>query len=378
MTKYPLFGQDSVPQYTSRILGLIGTGIFWVLFVVLMIVIKPIDKKPKYKEVQIVLSSTPKTVTQPEPVAAPEPAPSAAPSTEAVPAETQPVAQPVVQETPAVVEKPVAPKEPQKVKAEPKATEKPVQKAEPPKAEPKPVAEQPVKTESKPAPKKAEPVKQPEPTFTGKDVDPMDAYNAQIQKVQKKAFDWNRFDDSAVTSESTQTANNVKPQPVDSSFEGSAGTTAAVEEKKVTSTSANTNNNKKGTTAGTNAALDDIANTKGTVNAAVQGNAADSKATVANADNGLKWTSGAARKMLMPKSPKLDISNENQSKVNATEVNITFTVNKDGYVVRNSVTTNPPIAQSVLDEIQNQIADWWFDSGDESATATLIWKIQRN
>lgn len=62
MTKFkgtPLFGQDSSPQNTSNILALIGTALLWLTFLICAIFIKPSVKKPKYKEVQIVLSSTP-------------------------------------------------------------------------------------------------------------------------------------------------------------------------------------------------------------------------------------------------------------------------------------------------------------------------------
>ena len=58
MTKFkgtPLFGQDSSPQNTSNILALIGTALLWLTFLICAIFIKPSVKKPKYKEVQIVL-----------------------------------------------------------------------------------------------------------------------------------------------------------------------------------------------------------------------------------------------------------------------------------------------------------------------------------
>lgn len=375
MIKYPLFGQDSVPQFTSKVLGLIGTFIFWVVFFILMIFIKPVDKKPKYKEVQIVLSSTPKNVPKPEPMAAPEPAKSAAPVTEqdvspvvqetSQPAASVPKTEPVV-ETPKPVQKVETPK-PAPEKAAPK-----------PKSEPKPAAKQPAKVENKPA-AKPEPVKQPEPTFTGEYVDPMDAFNAQTSKVSDKKFNWDNFENSATTTESVNTKSApVQPNPVESSFSGSAGETTKQENQKVTS-SAKAANNKQDTKENTNASLDIIANTQSVENAAVYENMSKNDETVNSvSNNSLRWTNGASRKILMPKTPKLNISKENQSKVNATEVNITFTVNSEGYVDRSSVKANPPISDSVLEEIRNQIAEWWFDSGDSNASATFVWKIQRN
>ena len=80
MTKFkdtPLFGPDSNPQNTSSKLGIIGTAIFWLLVLIFLAVAKPLESKPKYKEVQIVLSSTP-SVKKAEEAPAPE---AAAPAT---------------------------------------------------------------------------------------------------------------------------------------------------------------------------------------------------------------------------------------------------------------------------------------------------------
>ena len=54
--KIPLFGQDSSPQNTSNILALGGTAFLWVVFLLCMIFVKPKVQKPKYKEIQIVLT----------------------------------------------------------------------------------------------------------------------------------------------------------------------------------------------------------------------------------------------------------------------------------------------------------------------------------
>ena len=54
----PLFGEGSSISHTSEFFAIAGTVLFWLLFLIFAIVIKPHPKK-KYKEVQIVLSSTP-------------------------------------------------------------------------------------------------------------------------------------------------------------------------------------------------------------------------------------------------------------------------------------------------------------------------------
>ena len=68
----PLFGEDSSASTTSEFFAIAGTIVFWLLFLIFSFVIKPQPKK-KYKEVQIVLSSTPvvqKTEEAPAPAEA--------------------------------------------------------------------------------------------------------------------------------------------------------------------------------------------------------------------------------------------------------------------------------------------------------------------
>ena len=54
----PLFGEGSSISHTSEFFAIAGTILFWLIFLIFALVIKPQPKK-KYKEVQIVLSSTP-------------------------------------------------------------------------------------------------------------------------------------------------------------------------------------------------------------------------------------------------------------------------------------------------------------------------------
>ena len=120
----PLFGEDSSPHNTSEFMALGGTLLFCILFLLCMIFVKPLPQKPKYKEVQIVLASTPivkETEANPAPAAA-APASDMAPVAEPAPvvekaAEAPKLEQKVEQkvaEAPKVVEAP-----------KPKATEKP-------------------------------------------------------------------------------------------------------------------------------------------------------------------------------------------------------------------------------------------------------------
>ena len=54
----PLLGEDSSVSNTSEFFAIAGTILFWLIFLIFSFVIKPQPKK-QYKEVQIVLSSTP-------------------------------------------------------------------------------------------------------------------------------------------------------------------------------------------------------------------------------------------------------------------------------------------------------------------------------
>ena len=86
----PLFGEGSSVSHTSEFFAIAGTVLFWLLFLIFSFVIKPQPKK-KYKEVQIVLSSTPVVQKAEEASAPSEAAGASAASAQSEPAQTQPV-----------------------------------------------------------------------------------------------------------------------------------------------------------------------------------------------------------------------------------------------------------------------------------------------
>ena len=208
----PLFGEDSSPHNTSEFMALGGTLLFCILFLLSMIFVKPFPQKPKYKEVQIVLSSTPivkETEANPAPAAA---APASAPAPVAEPAPVVEKAALKTEQKTAVEQKVV---EAPKPKAQPKPAEP--KKVEPKKTEtvqktqPKPKAETP-KTAPAPAPKPA-PTPAPAPAPVQEEPvqlyqDPMEAFAQQTKKQPKQEFNWDMFDDEAseVTSSSSQSS----------------------------------------------------------------------------------------------------------------------------------------------------------------------------
>ena len=60
----PVFGRDSNPQNTSEFVAITGTVLFWLIVLLFFIFAKPFAKKPEFKTVQIVLSSTPVAKTE--------------------------------------------------------------------------------------------------------------------------------------------------------------------------------------------------------------------------------------------------------------------------------------------------------------------------
>ena len=165
----PLFGEGSSVSHTSEFFAIAGTVLFWLIFLIFSFVIKPQPKK-KYKEVQIVLSSTP-VVQKSQEASAPAEAASASAASEQseVPSEASVVKASAQKSEP--VQKPAE-------SSKPKAQTQP--KKEPAKTQTQPKAA----AKATPAPQKtvSEPIEYA--------VDPMEAFAAQTKQQQKKEFDW--------------------------------------------------------------------------------------------------------------------------------------------------------------------------------------------
>ena len=127
----PLLGEDSNPQHPSEFFAIAGTVLFWLIFSICSLVIKPQPDKPKYKEVQIVLSSTPVVQKTEEAPAPAEAASASAASSESVVEQVVETPAPKVEPAPVVKETPPAPK------AVEKKVETPKPKPEPKKEAPK-------------------------------------------------------------------------------------------------------------------------------------------------------------------------------------------------------------------------------------------------
>ena len=353
----PLFGEDSNPQHTSEFFAIAGTALFWLLFMIFAFVIKPQPKK-QYKEVQIVLSSTPvvqKTEESPAPAEAASAA--AAASAQSEPAPVQPAV-----ETPAP-----APK-----------VEKPVQKTVEKKAEtPKPA---PKKTEApKPQPaQKQAPAQQKsvsEPIEYA--VDPMEAFAKQTAQKPKKEFDWSQFDDDEM--EETSTPDQVRTvHSNEPAFSGSAGTAASTESAKVTSTSSSNNSKSQNASTSTSQSLEGIRNSTFRGNAAngVQSETSAKTKTSGTGKVEMEMSNGRSRALISPASPVINLSAQAAATIDTSKtVTINFKVLEAGNVTEIKITPESILTSIVRDEIKAQISKWLFEAADYTATANFEYKI---
>ncbi|MCR4579997.1 MAG: hypothetical protein K5681_06605 [Treponema sp.] len=378
----PLFGQDSSPQHTSEFLAIIGAILFWLIFTFVMIFAKPFEQKPKYKEVQIVLASTPvvkETEANPAPAAAAA-ASAPAPVAEAVP---EPVPEPVAKETPpAPAPEPVtaakAKAEPVVEKPKPAAKPKAVEKAA---AKPKP-APTPKKETPKPAPvEKAAPapVAAPEEPIEYA-LDPMEAFAQQTKKQPKQEFDWSMFEDEATEVESTSSQTN-KVSNNTAAFEGSAGSAAASESKPLTSQSKATGaSQNKAVSSQTSSALSGIKDSK-YIGRAANGITSETSVKAKASGSGavvMEMSNGSTRALLKPSTPAINLSEQAAATIDSSRtVTIRFRVLEAGNVPRAEITIEPEstLHQLVRDEIRDQVSAWLFEADDYSAYAGFTYKI---
>ena len=345
MTKFkgtPIFGPDSSPSNSSQILSIIGTSVFWIIFFICMLIIKPKDKQPKFKEVQIVLSSTPiekKSNEAPAP-AAPAPAPA-----------TTQIKEESSTETP-------APKV-EKVQEQKPAPKKVEQKTTPKKTEEKKVSTKP-----------AEPLTYAE--------DPMEAFNRQTATKTKKEFDWSQFDDEPEAEEKTTSSQNYVDNTVPA-FEGSAAT-AATSNNKITSKSTESSTSIQSSSTSTTNALGKISNTKyvGNANTSVETESTVNTQRASGTGSVMMETSSGFRALIDPAEPVINLSEEAASTIDGSrKVNIQFKVVESGNVPRADIVITPAsiLSDIVKNEIINQISKWRFETADVVSIATFEYKI---
>ncbi len=359
----PLFGEDSNPSHTSEFFAIAGTLLFWLIFILCAFVIKPGDKKPKYKEVQIVLSSTPVVQKTEE---APAPAEQAASTASPVSSQTE---QPQP-EVAAVKAEPVK-ESPAPAKSQPVKNTSTAAKTKPA-AKPKTESKSTAKTAAtKPAAEKkaAEPVEYA--------LDPMEAFAQQTKQQPKKEFDWSQFDEEETSTSNTTSA----PKTVSSNvpaFEGAAGTAASSESTAVKSSSSTSTNKNSTASSSTSSALKGIKNSTYT-GKAQNGVSSETNVKAKTSGSGkveMEMSNGHTRALLDPTEPVINIPPELYHLIDSSRtVSISFTVVNSGNVTNVKITPESSLHSSIRQEIIGQLLFWRFEPADYSATASFEYKI---
>ncbi len=341
----PLFGEDSSVSNTSEFFAIAGTVLFWLLFLIFSFVIKPQPKK-NYKEVQIVLSSTPVVQKSEETPAPAEAASASAASAQSEPAQVQPV-----------IETPPAPAVKETQKPAPKKVETPKTKAQP---QPKPVAK------DVPSPKKTvdEPVQYAADLSDGVD----------FNKIQKRTtFDNSVFDsmdsDENNFSDNDSSSRKVKEQ---SSIDGIGGTLSANKNEGLTSENLQgpkTEEARHGTEIGK------VRDTK-EIGTSESGAGKSSEISTGKDRNSVVWTDGAGARSYYNLDTDLSPKAKSSMQVSkATPFTITFSVDADGNVMATTIEIKNEFILSdiIKKEMKEKIGSWKFGKGSGISKAQFDW-----
>ncbi len=374
-------------QASSIKLALGGTGIVW-LIILLILAISPVFKKPEhYKTVQIMLEPVQKVEASKseKTSAAVKKVPDATAKEAAAPKKTE-------KKQEATAQKKVEPAKNETAKTEPaKAESKPApQKVEKPAPAPK------TQDAQKPAVPKTQPqttnqssssssYKKVIPTYK-KSMDELLEEQMNSNKSSKKDFDWDSMDDAVENTSSGSVQNNTaKTVAGASALSGTAGSAADSRDSKVTSTTGKETKTNASASGATTSALKNIEATEqtfdGNTGAGGNGLSSVSKVMAARSNDGklaLSLSDGSARVLLEPKEPKIHISEEHSGLIdNKRTVTIEFMILPSGNIPKNRITFKPAalIPAEIQSEISDQISKWRFAPADTEGVATFEYTI---
>ena len=388
MIKQPLFGQDSSPHKTSSFLSAIITFVLWLIMTVTGAFIKIEPAVPKYKEVQIVLSSTP--VATEEESSATENATAVPEDTSAVPEalEGLQIVETVVEDNFVVPEglegpqvdpvavKPVETPKETPAPAKPKETPAPAKPKETPKAQ-----TQPAKTTT--TTKTTDPSKKVDFDSLTYATDYSDFdFNNTSSSTKKSSFDWSQFDDAEP--ENVQVSQKVDKVSNASSISGSAAS-ASTSNQRQTSASSSSNSAANSTPAASSSTSSALSNIK---SASYSASTGDSLKAITNAKTSktsdgqisMQMKDGTTRVLLDPITPVIKLSSEAAALIESTRtVTIEFRVLASGNVPRGEIKISPEsiLPQKVRDEIYTQLSKWIFEASSTSAYATFEYTIEK-
>jgi hypothetical protein len=342
-------------QTFSDMTGILGTVVFWILFILLMLIIPVMPKKPVYKTVQIHLASASAPKEIPQPVSA---APAEAPAKKSAPIEK--AAPQAAKETTPAAKTATATKQAPAAKTAPAAAKSTAKKSAP------------AKTESAQT-------KTPAVQTLQKSVEELMAEN---NAPKKKEASWNEsaFADSSGVSSSSSSSSSVQtPVKTVNALEGTAAaatSSASSLAAHASSSAANSSDAAQEAGSATKKALGNIASTSYTQHS---GNGVSSSATAntgvdASGNVALQMDDGAARSLLDPKKPAIYLSDEAAKTIDGRkDVTIRFDVTASGNVPVTGIIITPASSFSpeVQKEIKDQISRWRFSQSSVPGKATI-------
>lgn len=348
----PVFGRDSKPQNTSEFVALTGTVLFWLLLFLFFIFARPFAKKPEYKTVQIVLSSTPVAKTDKKESAASSAAAQKAQSTE----------------------KKIEKHDVKTVKeqAEPKAEREAA-------SQNRKIADTPKKPASKPAEKPAAPAKD-EP-FVPQAPDMTDGVDffANTKKISTPTWENVQFADDT-SDDNSVTTNQLHKVETASSMSHEVAAKAASDGTGVTSSAQSDNIGEVNTVGSeTSKALEGIKAVKSGSAGQFTTNVKDSNGNGAavSVTDGF----GHSGRYIISSEP-IDISEKNAESITSNlTFEITFKIQPSGVVLKSDIEfeskANVILTNAVIDEIKTIIARWTFSSASNISIAKFSLAIQR-
>lgn len=386
---------DDKTQANALKTAVVGTGILWLILVVLMSVCPGFRKPERYKTISIMLEPVSESISEKseklnpaaEKIENPNAKEAAAPANikKAVEKQSEP-AKPVQkpaeqikkQETAKKAHNPAA-----------KTVEKPAKSAEPVKpAESKPENSKaaPAKTVEQPkaAPKVSETTTAPAPKkakikYVKRNEDLMEEQMGASAK--QKAFDESMFDDVvAETNTSSQSVSkNVNRMDSSSALSGSAAVAADSASGSVFATADRAEKPSSASSA-TSAMLSKISAAQYSTTI---GNGLSSKSDVKVAQStdgklAIELSDGSARVLLEPLKPVIIISEENGKRIDSSrQVVISFRILAAGNVPFSGITITPSSAlpEEIQSEIKDQVSTWRFAPASSDGQAKFEYSI---
>ena len=362
----PLLGEDSNPQHTSEFFAIAGTVLFWLIFSIFSFVIKPQPEKPKYKEVQIVLSSTPVVQKTEEAPAPAEAASASAASSESVVEQVveTPVVEtpaPKVEKAPVVKETPLAPK-PVEKKVEtpkPKAQPKPEPKKEAPKAQTQ-------KTQTPAPANKVEPVETP--IYKSND----ELLAEQLSKTRKRDENYDPFANDKDDNENSTISDSPKVVITQNTIAGEAAKASSNDSSSIKSSSSQKDTNNYDVTAGKE--FDKIRDAK-ELGKSDSGNGNNPNKSNSTDKNSISWEGASSRSVY---SFDTELSQKAKSSMQVskpTPFTITFSVDADGNVMATTIVIKNEfiLSEIIMKEMKEKISSWKFGKGSGISKARFDW-----